>query len=116
DDFRTSGSEQEEDYRVPAPSGLEETAVAAVHALGHEFGGVDILEHHSGRLYVLESNNPCYFASGQLAIGTDISGAMIEHLLQKSKRLTGNVSDGQVRRAQGRRKHLKHHAPVLPTA
>lgn len=91
DDFRTSGSEQEEDYRVPAPSGLEETAVAAVHALGHEFGGVDILEHPSGRLYVLESNNPCYFASGQLAIGTDISGAMIEHLLQKSKRLTGDV-------------------------
>ncbi len=91
DDFRTSGSEQEEDYRVPAPSGLEETAVAAVRALGHEFGGVDILVHPSGRLYVLESNNPCYFASGQLAIGTDVSGAMVEHLLQKSKRLTGDV-------------------------
>jgi hypothetical protein len=42
-------------------------------------------------LYVLESNNPCYFASGQLAIGTDVSGAMVEHLLQKSKRLTGDV-------------------------
>ena len=99
DDFRTSGSEQEEDYRVPAPSGLEETAVAAVRALGHEFGGVDILEHPSGRLYVLESNNPCYFASGQLAIGTDVSGAMVEHLLQKSKRLTGDVQVAQVRRA-----------------
>jgi glutathione synthase/RimK-type ligase-like ATP-grasp enzyme len=91
DDFRTSGSEQGEDYRVPAPSGLEEAAVAAVHALGHEFGGVDILEHSSGRLYVLESNNPCYFASGQLAIGTDVSGAMIEYLLQKSKSVTGDA-------------------------
>lgn len=88
DDFRTSGSDEEEDYRAPAPAGLEETAVAAVRALGHEFGGVDILEHASGRLYVLESNHPCYFASAQLAIGTDVSGAMVEHLFQKAKTLT----------------------------
>jgi glutathione synthase/RimK-type ligase-like ATP-grasp enzyme len=91
DDFRTSGSDQEEDYRVPAPAGLEETAVAAVRALGHEFGGVDILEHPSGRLYVLESNHPCYFASAQLAIGTDVSGAMVEHLLHKAKTSAGSV-------------------------
>ncbi len=91
DDFRTSGSDEEEDYRVPAPAGLEETAVAAVRALGHEFGGVDILEHPSGRLYVLESNHPCYFASAQLAIGTEVSGAMVEHLLQKAKTLAAVV-------------------------
>lgn len=91
DDFRTSGSDREEDYRVSAPAGLEETAVAAVRALGHEFGGVDVLEHPSGRLYVLESNHPCYFASAQLAIGTDVSGAMVEHLLRKAKTLAGDV-------------------------
>jgi hypothetical protein len=85
DDFRTSGSDDDEDYRAPAPPGLEEVAVEAVHALGDEFGGVDILEHPTGRLYVLESNNPCYFAMGQLMIGTDVSGAMIDHLLEKSK-------------------------------
>jgi len=85
DDFRTSGSDDEQDYRAPAPPGLEEVAVEAVRALGDEFGGVDVLEHPSGRLYVLESNNPCYFASGQLMIGTDVSGTMIEHLLRKSK-------------------------------
>ena len=87
DDFRTSGSKQEEDYRLPAPFGLEETAVAAVRALGHEFGGVDVLEHPSGRLYVLESNQPCYFASAQLVIGTDVSGAMVEYLLRKAQTL-----------------------------
>lgn len=91
DDFRTSGSDEEEDYRASAPAGLEETAVAAVRALGHEFGGVDILEHASGRLYVLESNHPCYFASAQLAIGTDVSGAMVDHLLQKAKMLASAV-------------------------
>jgi hypothetical protein len=87
DDFRTSGSNREEDYRAPAPPGLEEIAVGATRVLGHEFGGVDILEHPSGRLYLLESNNPCYFASGQLVVGTDVSGAMIDHLLQKSNGL-----------------------------
>lgn len=87
DDFRTSGSDAEEDYRAVAPVALKEIAVTAVRALGHEFGGVDILEHTSGRLYVLESNQPCYFASPQLLVGTDISGAMVEHLLQKAGRL-----------------------------
>ena len=87
DDFRTSSSAHEEDYRLPAPLGLEETAVAAVRALGSEFGGVDILEHPSGRLYVLESNQPCYFASAQLAIGADVSGAMVEYLLRKAQTL-----------------------------
>jgi hypothetical protein len=98
DDFRTSGSDEEENYRVPAPAGLEKTAVAAVRSLGHEFGGVDILEHPSGRLYVLESNNPCYFASAQLAIGTDVSGAMVEHLLQKAKTLAAAVQAAKVER------------------
>ncbi len=87
DDFRTSGSDAEEDYRALAPPALEEVAVAAVRALGYEFGGVDILEHPSGRLYLLESNNPCYFASPQLIIGTDISGGMVEYLLQKATTL-----------------------------
>ena len=92
DDFRTSGSDAEEDYSAVAPPALEEIAVAAVRALGHEFGGVDILEHSSGRLYVLESNHPCYFASPQLLIGTDISGAMVEYLLQKATRLVDTVA------------------------
>jgi len=91
DDFRTSGSDAEEDYRAVAPAALQEIAVVAVHALRHEFGGVDMLEHTSGRLYVLESNHPCYFASPQLVIGTDISGAMVEYLLQKAAKLADNV-------------------------
>ena len=95
DDFRTSSSDHKEDYRLPAPAGLEETAVAAVRALGHEFGGVDILVHPTGRLYVLESNQPCYFVSAQLAVGTGVSGAMVEYLLRKTQTLaaSGLASD-----------------------
>ena len=62
-----------------------------VEAAVKRFGGVDILEHSSGRLYVLESNNPCYFASAQLAIGTDVSGAIVEYLLQKASAVAGTL-------------------------
>jgi len=87
DDFRTSASDRVEDFEARAPSGLSEIAVGAVRTLGAEFGGVDILEHPSGRLYLLESNNPCYFASAQLTIGTDVSGTMVDYLLKKAERL-----------------------------
>jgi glutathione synthase/RimK-type ligase-like ATP-grasp enzyme len=66
---------------------LKETAVAAVRALANEFGAVDILEHPSGCLYVLESNQACYFASAQSPLGTDVSGAMVEYLLRKAQTL-----------------------------
>jgi hypothetical protein len=96
---------------VSASSGIlpKEIAVAAVRALGHEFGGVDILEHPSGRLNVLESNNPCYFASAQLAIGTDVSGAMVEHLLQKAGGLeAGADTDRRVARLLKTSIHSEH--------
>lgn len=87
DDFRTYASESHEDFTAPAPPGMAELAVGAVRALRYEFGGVDVLQHPSGRLYLLESNFPCYFATAQEVIGTDIAGMMLEHLIAKSARL-----------------------------
>jgi hypothetical protein len=87
DDFRTSGSDDEEDYTAPPPPELEALAVGTVKAIGDEFGGVDILEHPSGRLYILESNNPCYFGAAQLQGGIDVAGKMVEYLLGKAARL-----------------------------
>lgn len=85
DDFRTFGSEAPEDFTDRPPPELAALAVATVNAFRLEFGGVDILEHESGRLYVLESNFPCYFAQAQEVAGIDVAGAMIEHLLGKAR-------------------------------
>ena len=69
------------------PDGLEELAVRAVHSIRREFGGVDVLEHPSGRLYLLEANFPCYFGQAQDVIGVDIAGAMVEELQAKAARI-----------------------------
>jgi hypothetical protein len=87
DDFRTSGSDAIDDYRATPPEGCLELAVAACHALRVDHGGVDILEHPSGRLYVLEANFPCYYAQAQLQGGVDVAGAMVDCLLAKAEAL-----------------------------
>ena len=45
------------------------------------------MDHPTGRLYLLESNFPCYFATPQEAVGTDVAGAMLDFLIEKSRRL-----------------------------
>lgn len=89
DDFRSGPSSDPADYLVPPPSPLTELAVAAVQAIRREFGGVDVLAHPSGRLYLLEANFPCYFPQAQEVGGIDVAGAMLDHLLEKSARLAG---------------------------
>ena len=87
-DFRTSASREGADYdAVPSPS-LERLALNATQALRLEFTGVDVLEHSSGRGYLLEANFPCYYAQAQDVAGVDISGAMLDHLIAKAERLT----------------------------
>ena len=54
-----------------------------------ELAGVDILQHPSGRLYLLEANFPCYFAHAQTLAGVDVAGAMVEHLMAKARGLAG---------------------------
>lgn len=87
DDFRTYAREDLSDYEARASPEMARVAVRAAHALGYEFGGVDILEAPGGRIFLLESNFPCYYAQAQLAAGVDIAGKMVEHLLRKARRL-----------------------------
>ncbi len=85
-DFRTGASEDADDHaRVPSAA-LCEAALKAVHCQHTRFGGVDLLEHSSGRVYVLEANFPCYFPQAQLVGGADVAGAMIEALRLSSAR------------------------------
>jgi len=87
DDFRSHASTDPHDFTAPRPSGLDALAVAAVRALRLEFGGVDLLAHPSGRLYVLEANFPCYFADPQIVAGIDVAGMMVDHLITKARGL-----------------------------
>jgi|UPI000831D347 hypothetical protein len=90
-DFRSGQADRPEDYVAAIPAQLAELAVAAVRLLRLEFGGVDILEHASGRLYLLEANFPCYFAPADQIGGADIAGAMLDHLIKKRLRLAAQV-------------------------
>lgn len=89
DDFRTYASADAADYGTPPAPEILELSVRAAQALELEFGGVDILEHPSGRHYLLETNFPCYFAGAQLVGGHDVTGAMLDHLADKARRLEG---------------------------
>lgn len=83
-DFRTYADKDPADFQHSIRPELADVAVKAVQALRYEFGGVDVLEHPSGRLYLLESNFPCYFATPQEVVGVDVSGAMLDHLIDKA--------------------------------
>jgi hypothetical protein len=87
-DFRTFADiDNPEDFAQPIRPDMAALAVRAVDTLRYEFGGVDVLEHPTGRLYLLESNFPCYFATPQEAAGIDVAGAMLDFLIEKSRRL-----------------------------
>ncbi len=91
DDFRTFGSTDTADITNKPDERLELIAVNAVHALRLEFGGVDLLLHESGRIYLLEANFPCYFAHAQIHGGIDVAGEMVDYLLRKSLILSSQV-------------------------
>jgi hypothetical protein len=87
DDFRTYSGDDPADYTAEPSQALGALAVKAARALRLEFAGVDVLEHASGRLYVLEANFPCYFPQAQLVAGIDIAGAMLDHLIAKADKI-----------------------------
>lgn len=64
---------------------IENVAIDAVRVLGYEFGGVDILLDNKGDFYIAEVNYPCFFPRAQQTTGIDISGLMIDYLINKSK-------------------------------
>lgn len=80
DDFRTSASTDPRDFTADPPAAIADLAIRAVAAQRLEFGGVDILEHESGRLYLLEANFPCYFAQAETVAGIGVAAAMVDHL------------------------------------
>lgn len=82
-DFRSSPSDDPGDYTATPDQRWPEISALACRACGAlavDFGGVDVLRHASGRLYVLEVNTPCYFAQAE-RFGADVSGPLLDALL-----------------------------------
>ena len=84
DDFRSHGTDRPQDCTDQVDTDLAHLATQAVHALGLRFGGVDVLRHPSGRLYVLEANFPCFHAHAETVAGVDVSGAMLDYLMAQA--------------------------------
>jgi hypothetical protein len=98
DDFRTYAPATPEHYMKEPPPEMTRIAVQAVSCRGSEFGGVDLLQHASGRCYLLEANFPCYFPQAQEVAGVDIAGLMIDYLLAKARRLAEASARGDRKR------------------
>lgn len=62
-----------------------ELAFKAVHVLGLTCGGVDLLQDREGRWLLLEVNFPFNFATPDLILRSDISGALIEFLAHRAE-------------------------------
>jgi len=85
DDFRTHVDEEKPEYfEQEAPAEVIEVARDACAVLGLEMGGVDVLEHESGRAFVLEVNFPSYFAHPFDAGSDDVAAMMLSHLRAKA--------------------------------
>lgn len=93
DDFRSCVTTDLDDYEATPSPRAESIAVRSTQVGRLEFGGVDLLEHPSGRLYLLENNFPCYYAQAQKVAGVDVSGAMVDHLVAKAERLEARPGD-----------------------
>lgn len=82
-DFRTNAVDNPNIVSKKFDSNIEDIAVKAISVLGYEFGGVDILIDKDGSLYITEVNFPCRWVQQYSSI--DISGRMIDFLINKSK-------------------------------
>ena len=84
-DFRSNVGTDLNVVPINCPEDIAQTSVRAVHLLGFEFGGVDILTTSDGAHYLAETNFPCFFPRTQDVTGIDIAGTMIDFLVDKVK-------------------------------
>jgi len=84
-DFRSNSGKNLNIVNKTFGSKVESIAIKSVSSLGYEFGGVDILIDKHGNPFIAEVNFPCYFPRAQQYSNIDISGQMIDFLIDKSK-------------------------------
>lgn len=85
-DFRTNLGLENEFALTSVSEEVQQTAIQAVHAVGVELGGVDMIIDRAGKHFLLEMNFPAGFAKFP-SLGVDVPGRIVEHLAAKAARL-----------------------------
>jgi len=87
-DFRSNASIENRQRIVKNYSQeIYDIGVIAINSCGFEFGAVDILiEEDSQKPYLAEVNMPAFFPRTQELTNIDISGQMLDYLIQKSEK------------------------------
>jgi RimK family alpha-L-glutamate ligase len=73
-------------HAVTLPPEPTRLALAAAHAVGAEYAGVDLLPARDGTLYVVEVNGIPGWRGLQEATSIDVAGAIVEHLVGRVAR------------------------------
>lgn len=85
DDFRTNAGETLNTVTKKFPKKVENVAVDSVKTLGFDFGGVDVLIDKNNNFHIAEVNFPCMFSQAQKTTSVDISGKIIDFLIEKNR-------------------------------
>jgi RimK family alpha-L-glutamate ligase len=80
DGWRTNISRGGRAVEARLPHEWAGLAVRAAAAVGADYAGVDLLPARDGTLYVLEVNGIPGWQGLQEATGTDVAGALVDHL------------------------------------
>jgi RimK family alpha-L-glutamate ligase len=83
DGWRTNLSRGGEARAARLPDDWAALAVRAAAAVGAEYAGVDLLQGLDGTTYVLEVNGIPGWQGLQEATGTDVAGALVDHLARR---------------------------------
>jgi glutathione synthase/RimK-type ligase-like ATP-grasp enzyme len=67
-------------------------ALAAASAVGADYAGVDLLPARDGQVFVLEVNGIPGWKGLQQATGTDVAGAIVEHLIGRVRARARDLS------------------------
>lgn len=82
-DFRTNSSGTVADFSTEVDPKYENIGLRAVHSMGYEFGGVDILISESGDYLISEVNTPFDFGYIWKETGYNIGNDIIDYLKRK---------------------------------
>ena len=81
---------------IQLPAAWERFALTAAATVGAEYAGVDLLPSRDGEVFVLEVNGIPGWQGLQQATGTDVAGAVVEHLSSTigPRRTAGRIAAG----------------------